>query len=76
MPDTHAALDVSTEVALGAPYYAALACYVAAFAACLVRPRMGRWLLGIGVVIHFGATLGRGWAIAFFPLTFLTFLHP
>ena len=69
MPDTSAALDVSTGVALGAPLYAALACYAAALAACLVRPPLGRWLLGIGAVVHLGATLGRGWAIAFFPLT-------
>ena len=69
MPDTATALDVSPHVALGAPLYAALACYAAALAAALVRPRIGRWLLGIGSVIHFGAMIGRGWAIGFFPLT-------
>ena len=69
MPDTSAALDVSTEVALGLPFYAALACYAAALAVGLARPRAGRWLLGVGVATHFGAMLGRGWVIAFFPLT-------
>ena len=69
MPDPAPALDASTHFAQGAPFYAALACYVAALAACLARPRIGLWLTGIGAVVHFGATLGRGWAIGFFPLT-------
>jgi len=62
-------LDVAPGLALVVPFYAALACYAAALAACFVRPRVGVWLLGIGVVLHVGATLGRGWAIGFFPLT-------
>jgi ABC-type transport system involved in cytochrome c biogenesis permease subunit len=69
MPDPTPALDASSHFAQGAPFYAALACYVAALAACLARPRIGLWLTGIGSVVHFGATLGRGWAIGFFPLT-------
>jgi ABC-type transport system involved in cytochrome c biogenesis permease subunit len=69
MPDTAAAFDVSPHVALGAPLYAALACYGAALAASLARPRIGLWLAGIGSAIHFAAMLGRGWAIGFFPLT-------
>ncbi len=69
MLETATALDVSPHVALGAPFYAALAFYGAALAAALVRPRTGLWLLGIGSVVHFGAMFGRGWAIGFFPLT-------
>jgi hypothetical protein len=69
MPEMATALDISPHVALGAPFYAALAFYGAALAAALVRPRTGLWLLGIGSVVHFGAMFGRGWAIGFFPLT-------
>jgi len=69
MPDTVAAFEISPHVALAAPLYAALACYGAALAAVLVRSRTGRWLAGIGSVVHLGAMVGRGWAIGFFPLT-------
>jgi len=69
MPEIASGLDVTSPLVLAGPFYAALACYAAALAACLVRPRIGLWLLGLGVVVHFGATLGRGWAIGFFPLT-------
>ena len=69
MSDVAAALEVSTPAALSAPYYAALALYAAALAASLPCPRIGRRLLSVGVLVHCGATLGRGWAIAFFPLT-------
>jgi hypothetical protein len=62
-------LDVAPGLARVAPFYAALACYAAALALCFVRPRLGLWLLGVGVVVHFGVTLARGWAIGFFPLT-------
>jgi len=52
MPDTAAALEISPQVALGAPLYAALALYGAALAAALVRSRTGRWLAGFGSVVH------------------------
>jgi hypothetical protein len=69
MPEIASGLDVAPSLVLAGPFYAALACYAAALVVCLVRPRIGLWLLGLGVVVHFGATLGRGWAIGFFPLT-------
>jgi ABC-type transport system involved in cytochrome c biogenesis permease subunit len=69
MPEIASGLDVAPSLVLAGPFYAALACYAAALAVCFVRPRIGLWLLGLGVVVHFGATLGRGWAIGFFPLT-------
>ena len=69
MPEATAAIDVAPSVGQGAPFYAALACYGAALLLSLARPRLGVWLAGIGGVIHFGAMLGRGWAIGFFPLT-------
>jgi len=69
MPEIASHLDVGSGLAGVAPFYAALACYAAALALCFVRPRLGLWLLGIGVVVHFGGTLARGWAIDFFPLT-------
>jgi ABC-type transport system involved in cytochrome c biogenesis permease subunit len=69
MPEITNNLDVTPLLALAGPFYAALACYTVALVASLVRPRIGLWVLGIGVVVHFGAMLGRGWAIGFFPLT-------
>ena len=69
MPEIASGLDVAPPLALAGPFYAALVCYAAALVVCLVRPRIGLWLLGLGIVVHFGATLGRGWAIGFFPLT-------
>jgi len=68
MPEV-ATIDVAPGFALAAPLYAALAFYAAALAASLARPQIGIWLAGIGAVVHFGAMLGRGWAIGFFPLT-------
>jgi ABC-type transport system involved in cytochrome c biogenesis permease subunit len=55
--NTATAFDVAPDVALGGPLYAALACYGGAFVVSLVRPRIGRWLLGTGVAVHFAATL-------------------
>jgi len=69
MPEIANGLDAASPLAVAGPFYAVLACYAAALLVTLVRPRIGLWLLGLGVVIHFGATLGRGWAIGFFPLT-------
>jgi ABC-type transport system involved in cytochrome c biogenesis permease subunit len=69
MPEITAGLDALPSLAVAGPFYAALACYATALLVALVRPRIGLWLLGLGVVVHFGATLGRGWAIGFFPLT-------
>jgi ABC-type transport system involved in cytochrome c biogenesis permease subunit len=69
MPEITSGLDVAHGLAVAGPFYAALAFYVVALVASLARPRAALWLLGIGVVVHFGATLGRGLAIGFFPLT-------
>ena len=69
MPETATGLEVASRLAVAGPFYAALAFYAVALAVSLARPRIGLQLLGIGVVVHFGATLGRGWAIGFFPLT-------
>jgi len=69
VPEIASALDVAPSFALALPFYAALVCYAAALAGCFACPRLGAWLLGFGFVLHLGATLGRGWAIGFFPLT-------
>jgi len=69
MPEIASGLDVAPQLSVAGPFYAALACYAAALAIALACPGIGRWLLGLGVVVHFGATLGRGLAIGFFPLT-------
>jgi ABC-type transport system involved in cytochrome c biogenesis permease subunit len=69
MPEITSGLDVTPQFAVDAPFYAALACYGVALLVCLVRPRIALWLLVIGVIVHFGATFVRGWAIGFFPLT-------
>jgi ABC-type transport system involved in cytochrome c biogenesis permease subunit len=69
MPETDAALDLPPHVALGFPFYAALALYGAALAATSLRSRIGRSLAICGGVVHLGATIGRGWAIGFLPLT-------
>ena len=69
MPEIADGLDVASPLAVAGLFYAAFACYAAALLVTLVRPRIGLWLLGIGIVIHFGATFVRGWAIGFFPLT-------
>ena len=69
MPEIANGPNAAPALALAGPFYAAFACYAAALAVTLVRPRIGLSLLGLGAVVHFGATLGRGWAIGFFPLT-------
>jgi ABC-type transport system involved in cytochrome c biogenesis permease subunit len=48
---------------------AVLALYGLAFLAALVRPASGRWPLAAGVAAHVLATVARGVAIGFFPLT-------
>ena len=62
-------LPLASQLTQGAFLYAALACYVAALVASLMRPRVGGWLVRAGGVLHLAAMIGRGWEIAFFPLT-------
>jgi ABC-type transport system involved in cytochrome c biogenesis permease subunit len=49
--------------------WAAAGAYALALVAALVRPRLARPALALGVVLHLAATVARGVAIAFFPLT-------
>ncbi|HEX9242438.1 MAG TPA: cytochrome c biogenesis protein CcsA [Anaeromyxobacter sp.] len=49
--------------------WAAAAGYGLAFIATIVRPRAVRALLALGAAFHLAATVGRGLAIEFFPLT-------
>ncbi len=49
--------------------WAAAAAYALAAVAALLRPRAARPILAAGVALHLGATLARGLAIEFFPLT-------
>jgi ABC-type transport system involved in cytochrome c biogenesis permease subunit len=54
---------------LGRLLWAAAACYGGAFVAAAIRARVARLLLAAGVAVHLVATIGRGLAIEFFPLT-------
>jgi ABC-type transport system involved in cytochrome c biogenesis permease subunit len=49
--------------------WAAAGAYGLAVAAALLRPRLARAALAAGVAVHLAATVGRGLAIEFFPLT-------
>lgn len=48
---------------------ASIACYATALVCTLVWPSLGRRALSLGVAVHVLATVARGWAIGFFPLT-------
>lgn len=50
-------------------FYAAFALYVVALLATLWRPERGAFVLGVAVVTHLAATVARGLAIEFLPLT-------
>jgi ABC-type transport system involved in cytochrome c biogenesis permease subunit len=54
---------------LGRLLWAAAGLYGGAFVAAAVRPRAARLLVAAGVAVHLAATVGRGLAIEFFPLT-------
>jgi ABC-type transport system involved in cytochrome c biogenesis permease subunit len=69
MPEPANPLAASAHPVLGALFYAALVCYLAAFFASALRPAAGAWPLRIGCLVHLAAMVGRGWAIGFFPLT-------
>ena len=69
MPDAIASLVASPQLATGALLYGALALYAAAVAFALFATGVGRAVLWIGIALHLGALIGRGWIIEFFPLT-------
>jgi len=54
---------------LGRMLLGAAGLYGAAGVAAIVRPRLARWILAAGVAVHLAATVARGLAIEFFPLT-------
>jgi ABC-type transport system involved in cytochrome c biogenesis permease subunit len=54
---------------LGALFYSALIAYGICWIAALKWPGISRAILALGVVAHLAGTVGRGWLIAFFPLT-------
>jgi len=69
MPDAIANLATSPQFVLAALLYAALGLYASALIITLIRPHAGAWVLRTGIAVHVVALIGRGWAIAFFPLT-------
>jgi len=62
-------LAAASHPLLGGLLWASAALYAAALAAAAARPRWGRPVLLAGVIVHLAATVGRGVAIGFFPLT-------
>lgn len=62
-------LSAGAHPLLGGGLYAAGALYAAALSAAAVRPALGRPVAAVGAAIHLAATVGRGLAIGFFPLT-------
>src|SRR5512134_2142475 len=49
--------------------WAAAGAYALALGAALLRPRLARPVLALGIALHLAGTIGRGVAIEFFPLT-------
>lgn len=70
MGPTPPELAAAAHPVLGALLWIAGATYAAALVAAAVRPgRAARALVALGAAIHLAATIGRGIAIGFFPLT-------
>jgi ABC-type transport system involved in cytochrome c biogenesis permease subunit len=69
MPPVPPELAAAAHPWLGLGLKAAAAAYALAFAVALIRPALARWPLLLGVAIHLAATVARGIAIEFFPLT-------
>ncbi len=61
--------DPQASSLLTTPFYAALVLYSASLVVLLLRPTLARPILMAGAGLHFLATVLRGLAIAFFPLT-------
>jgi len=69
MPDDIADPSAAPQLALAALLYASLGLYAAALLITSIRPDAGAWVLRGGILVHLAALIGRGWVIAFFPLT-------
>ena len=69
MPEAITASGAPSHTVSSALLVAALALYGASLLVTLSRPGIGVWLLRGGAAVHLLATIGRGLAIGFFPLT-------
>jgi cytochrome c biogenesis factor len=69
MPPVPPELAAAAHPWLARLLWAAAAAYGVALAAALLRPRAARAPLVAGIALHLAATIGRGLAIEFFPLT-------
>lgn len=69
MPPVPTELLAASHPVLGALLWIAAGLYAAALGAAAWRPQLGRWVLAAGAATHLVATVGRGLAIGFFPLT-------
>jgi ABC-type transport system involved in cytochrome c biogenesis permease subunit len=69
MPPTPPELAAAAHPWLERLLWAATAAYALALVAALVRPKLARPALAIGIAIHLAGTTARGIAIDFFPLT-------
>ncbi len=69
MPPTPPELAAAAHPWLERLLWAAAGAYALALVAVLVRPKLARPALALGVAIHLAGTVARGVAIEFFPLT-------
>jgi ABC-type transport system involved in cytochrome c biogenesis permease subunit len=69
MPEAITASGAPSHTVSSALLVAALALYGASLLVTLSRPGIGVWLLRSAAAVHLLATIGRGLAIGFFPLT-------
>jgi ABC-type transport system involved in cytochrome c biogenesis permease subunit len=69
MPPVPPELSAAAHPWLGLGLKAAAVAYAVALVAALIRPTLARGPLVLGVAIHLAATVARGVAIEFFPLT-------
>jgi cytochrome c biogenesis factor len=69
MPPVPPELAAAAHPWLARLLWAAAAAYALAVLAAILRPRAARTPLAAGIALHLAATVGRGLAIAFFPLT-------
>ena len=64
-----AELAAESHPVLTALLWSAASLYAAAFLVAAIRPAWGRPVLALGALVHLAGTVGRGLAVAFFPLT-------
>jgi len=69
MPPIPPELLAANHPVLSALLWIAAGVYVVALAVAAARPAWGRPVLAAGAAVHLAATVGRGLAIGFFPLT-------